>query len=766
MRKIVSLLVLLLTVFSISVQAEPWKTFLYGPFETDFNSIDFISSDEGWVVGDGEEVVLHYQRKGYVPIEPSWEDWKVDTRGFPKCGDDCTYTWNFNSVYFISPDEGWIVGENSNVFHYLNGIWSWVHVPVQGSLMSIYFLSPDEGWVVGMDYNFGGKEKGLILHYDNGLWDRAGVPTVSQGFWMLRSVHFTSSNEGWTVGYKLEDSGDYKGVMLHYLNGTWNLVNLDLDVTCWTLRSVYFISPNEGWAVGWDRDSTGIVLHYLNGTWNRENVGVLGRDWELNSVYFPSPDEGWIVGYEYSNSNLYTAYGGRGIILHYLNGVWSIIDQNLDNLILNSVNFTSPSEGWIAGQLVENKDCRPVLLKLYPYTVTASVGGDPLGGSVTPSSRTVNHGGIATFTVTTNTGYTASISEGTLTGTTWTIPNVTSTHTATVTFTINSYTVTASVGGDPLGGSVTPLSRTVNHGGTAIFAVTTNTGYTASVSEGTLSGNTWTIPNVTSSHTVTLTFQDITPPTGSIVINGGTPRTLTTSVTLSLSASDTGSGVSQMRFSNDGSTWSSWEAYGASKPWTLTPGIGTKTVYVQYQDSAGNSSGSFSDTILLVNAHTTPSEGTIGTEMTISGSGFGMTKGKVLVGTVAPNILEWTDSSIRCQFSKVPSLGTYGVTIQRKRASAMIVEDGFTVMLPDINSTEPTSGSAGGNVTIQGSFFGTKKGKVTLGGKTCKVSGWTMDSKTGESQIEFVVPKRLTPGANDLTVTNAVGSITTTFTVE
>jgi len=700
MRKMVSLLVLLLTVFSISVQAEPWKTFLYGPFETDFNSIHFISSDEGWVVGDGEEVVLHYQRKGYVPIEPSWEDWKVDTRGFPKCGDDCTYTWNFNSVYFISPDEGWIVGENSNVFHYLNGIWSWVHVPVQGSLMSIYFLSPDEGWVVGMDYNFGGKEKGLILHYDNGLWDRAGVPTVSQGFWMLRSVHFTSSNEGWTVGYKLEDSGDYKGVMLHYLNGTWNLVNLDLDVTCWTLRSVYFISPNEGWAVGWDRDSTGIVLHYLNGTWNRENVGVFGSDWELNSVYFPSPDEGWAVGYEYSNSNLYTAYGGRGIILHYLNGVWSIIDQNLDNLILNSVNFTSPIEGWIAGQLVENKDCnyavcgKAVLLKLYPYTVTASVGGDPLGGSVTPSSRTVNHGGTATFTVTTNTGYTASVSEGTL----W--------------------------------------------------------------------GNTWTIPNVTSSHTVTLTFQDITPPTGSIVINGGAPRTLTTSVTLSLSASDTGSGVSQMRFSNDGSTWSSWEAYGASKPWTLTPGIGTKTVYVQYQDSAGNSSGSFSDTILLVNAHTTPSEGTIGTEMTISGSGFGMTKGKVLVGTVAPNILEWTDSSIRCQFSKVPSLGTYGVTIQRKRASAMIVEDGFTVMLPDINSTEPTSGSAGGNVTIQGSFFGTKKGKVTLGGKTCKVSGWTMDSKTGESQIEFVVPKRLTPGANDLTVTNAVGSITTTFTVE
>ncbi len=36
--------------------------------------------------------------------------------------------------------------------------------------------------------------------------------------------------------------------------------------------------------------------------------------------------------------------------------------------------------------------------------------------------------------------------------------------------------------------------------------MTTNTGYRGAVSEGILSGNTWTIPNITSSHTVTITF--------------------------------------------------------------------------------------------------------------------------------------------------------------------------------------------------------------------------------------------------------------------
>ncbi len=92
---------------------------------------------------------------------------------------------------------------------------------------------------------------------------------------------------------------------------------------------------------------------------------------------------------------------------------------------------------------------------------------------------------------------------------------------------------------------------------------------------------------------------DATAPSGTILINGGATYTNSTAVNLTLSASDGGSGLYQMRFSNDNSTWSSWEAYGTSKSWTLTGGDGTKTVYVQYSDNAGNISGSFNDTIIL-----------------------------------------------------------------------------------------------------------------------------------------------------------------------
>jgi hypothetical protein len=59
-----------------------------------------------------------------------------------------------------------------------------------------------------------------------------------------------------------------------------------------------------------------------------------------------------------------------------------------------------------------------------------------------------------------------------------------------------------------------------------------------------------------------------------------------------------------------------------------------------------------------------------------------------------------------------------------------------------------------------------EKGKVTLGGKNCKVLSWTMDPMTGESEIHFVVPKGVSSGPRDLKVTNGMGSDTVTFAVE
>ncbi|MBE3039483.1 MAG: hypothetical protein IMZ62_11810, partial [Chloroflexi bacterium] len=102
---------------------------------------------------------------------------------------------------------------------------------------------------------------------------------------------------------------------------------------------------------------------------------------------------------------------------------------------------------------------------------------------------------------------------------------------------------------------------------------------------------------------------DAVPPTGSVVINGGASWTKVTNVTLTCTYSDgSGSGVTQMRFSNNGTAWGDWITAAASATWTLAAGDGTKTVYAQYKDAAGNESQSASDTIML---DATPPSGTV-----------------------------------------------------------------------------------------------------------------------------------------------------------
>jgi glucose/arabinose dehydrogenase/chitodextrinase len=104
--------------------------------------------------------------------------------------------------------------------------------------------------------------------------------------------------------------------------------------------------------------------------------------------------------------------------------------------------------------------------------------------------------------------------------------------------------------------------------------------------------------NMATSSAVTVTV-DNQSPTGTVSINGGAAATNSTSVTLTLTATDAVTSVTQMRFSNNGSSYSTAETFAPTKAWTLSNGAGTKTVYVQFRDAAGNWSTAITDTIAL-----------------------------------------------------------------------------------------------------------------------------------------------------------------------
>ncbi len=100
------------------------------------------------------------------------------------------------------------------------------------------------------------------------------------------------------------------------------------------------------------------------------------------------------------------------------------------------------------------------------------------------------------------------------------------------------------------------------------------------------------------------TVADTGMPTGSILINNGGPATTSYSVTLNLSASDTGSGVEYMRFSNDRVNWSYWTWYATQYHWNIAdPNYGGKNgqttyiVFAQFKDEQGNLSDIYSASI-------------------------------------------------------------------------------------------------------------------------------------------------------------------------
>jgi hypothetical protein len=68
------------------------------------------------------------------------------------------------------------------------------------------------------------------------------------------------------------------------------------------------------------------------------------------------------------------------------------------------------------------------------------------------------------------------------------------------------------------------------------------------------------------------------------IINNGEEVTNNPSVMLII----TMTGSMRMRFSNDGTTWSSWEPYAGSKAWTLLSGEGLRTVYGEFDDGNGS----------------------------------------------------------------------------------------------------------------------------------------------------------------------------------
>ncbi|MGA9669747.1 MAG: FG-GAP-like repeat-containing protein, partial [Terracidiphilus sp.] len=156
----------------------------------------------------------------------------------------------------------------------------------------------------------------------------------------------------------------------------------------------------------------------------------------------------------------------------------------------------------------------------------------------------------------------------------------------------------------------------------------------------------------------------------------------------------------------------------------VPPGAATGPVAVTVGGVTGNS-----DNFTVVNgiAGIVPVVGSVGTIVTISGTGFGTTQGSsnVTFNGVFATPTSWSDTSI---VVTVPvGAMTGNVVVQVNGASA--VGPLFTVK-PFIESLSPAAGPVGTSVTISGSNFGSTQGtsSVVFGQVTTVPTQWTQNT--------------------------------------
>jgi hypothetical protein len=178
--------------------------------------------------------------------------------------------------------------------------------------------------------------------------------------------------------------------------------------------------------------------------------------------------------------------------------------------------------------------------------------------------------------------------------------------------------------------------------------------------------------------------------------------------------------------------------------------------------------------------HLSPTEGTIGTELSFLGGPFGSKKGKVWLEFTGRGgrtkkrplkVLEWRDDLVRAAVtSRVSGSLEFRVMIQVSHSGTAPVRQGtFQVRYPESLTLASSEGAPGDEVTMNGLWFGDRKAKQRLyfeyedsKGRTRQKRlkivrnslGW--EPRGGQSLLVFVVPK-LAPVSGQIVIMNRVG---------
>jgi hypothetical protein len=238
-----------------------------------------------------------------------------------------------------------------------------------GQMAAVAMDSPTDGWALG---DATGPQPGSVqtsvsalYHFDGAQWTlKQRVKGFSAFGAPGGTLTMLSANDGWA----------FTGNLLHYDGVAWRPATLTVagDAVA-NLMAFEMISPTQGWAVAYlnNGSSTQVFLRYDGSQWSVDKSSVaLPADLDpatlkITHIAAAPGGDSWAIGWAFvrqptaTNNDQGNPGPQVGLIFHRVNGGWRLATQvslpsGVTSMLLNDLLMTSPTSGWIVGQISKN----------------------------------------------------------------------------------------------------------------------------------------------------------------------------------------------------------------------------------------------------------------------------------------------------------------------------------------------------------------------------------------------------------------------------
>ncbi|SPE26649.1 exported hypothetical protein [Candidatus Sulfopaludibacter sp. SbA6] len=301
--------------------------------------IAIIDADTGWAVGEPYWNQTGKQYEGtIVKTVDGGQTWAAQAAGVAE---------TFNGVYFVSANQGWVVGANGTILHTTDGGAHWVSqaAPTTDEFRSVFFTDANTGWATAvrpMHYNQYLFEMAAddwlasIWHTSDGgkTWSQQQVPANAS---LLNRIKFVDSQTGWAAGLKLDHydimGPEHLGAVYHTTDGGRTWTEQYATSVGFTFTAMDFVDASNGWAAGFPTSSDytgGCTFHTSDGgnTWQVQSAG--GFNEQVRALRFVDRNRGYAVG---------TAYLGDGTaVWRTLDGgaTWTDVNMGQHNYLVSA----------------------------------------------------------------------------------------------------------------------------------------------------------------------------------------------------------------------------------------------------------------------------------------------------------------------------------------------------------------------------------------------------------------------------------------------